>query len=41
MITYAAEDEKVEVYVFTDITCGYCRKLHRHIDEYMSSKQVH
>ncbi len=37
MITYAAEDEKVEVYVFTDITCGYCRKLHRHIDEYMAS----
>ncbi|WP_156501162.1 thioredoxin fold domain-containing protein, partial [Alcanivorax sp. HI0044] len=37
MITYAAEDEKAEVFVFTDITCGYCRKLHRHIDEYMAS----
>ena len=34
MITYTAEDEKAEVYVFTDITCGFCRKLHRHIDEY-------
>ena len=34
MITYQAEDEKHEVYVFTDITCGYCRKLHRHIDEF-------
>ena len=34
MITYAAEDEKAEVYVFTDISCGFCRKLHRHIDEY-------
>ncbi len=34
LITYAAEDEKHEIYVFTDITCGYCRKLHRHIEEY-------
>lgn len=33
-ITYKAKDEKGEVFVFTDITCGYCRKLHRHIDEY-------
>ncbi|MBF5055912.1 protein disulfide-isomerase [Alcanivorax sp. 521-1] len=35
MITYAAEgDEKAEIYAFTDITCGYCRKLHRHIEDY-------
>ncbi len=34
MITYPAENEKYEIYVFTDITCGYCRKLHRHIEEY-------
>lgn len=34
MITYTAEEEKAEVYVFTDISCGFCRKLHRHIDEY-------
>ena len=34
MITYQADDEIAEVYVFTDISCGYCRKLHRHIDEY-------
>ena len=34
MITYAADDETAEVYVFTDISCGFCRKLHRHIDEY-------
>ncbi|MCK0153048.1 DsbC family protein [Alcanivorax sp. S6407] len=34
MITYPAEDQKHEIYVFTDITCGYCRKLHRHIEEY-------
>ncbi|MBL7251353.1 DsbC family protein [Alloalcanivorax sp. C16-2] len=35
MITYPAEgEEKAEIYAFTDITCGYCRKLHRHIEEY-------
>ncbi len=35
MITYAAQgDEKAEIYAFTDITCGYCRKLHRHIEDY-------
>lgn len=35
MITYPAEgDEKAEIYAFTDITCGYCRKLHRHIEDY-------
>lgn len=34
MITYKAEDQKHEIFVFTDITCGYCRKLHRHIEEY-------
>lgn len=34
MITYPAKDQKHEIYVFTDITCGYCRKLHRHIEEY-------
>ncbi|MBM1142945.1 DsbC family protein [Alcanivorax sp. ZXX171] len=35
MITYAAKgDEKAEIYAFTDITCGYCRKLHRHIEDY-------
>ncbi|MDX1802792.1 MAG: DsbC family protein [Alcanivorax sp.] len=34
MITYPAKNQKAEVFVFTDITCGYCRKLHRHIDAY-------
>lgn len=37
MITYTAADQKAEVYVFTDITCGFCRKLHRHIEEYNAS----
>ncbi len=34
MITYPAKNEKAEVYVFTDTSCGYCRKLHQHMAEY-------
>ena len=34
MIEYKADEEKFSVTVFTDITCGYCRKLHKEIDAY-------
>jgi thiol:disulfide interchange protein DsbC len=34
MIEFKAQDEKYAVTVFTDITCGYCRKLHNEIEEY-------
>ena len=34
VIEYKAEKEKYVVNVFTDITCGYCRKLHNQMDEY-------
>lgn len=34
MIVYKAKDEKYVVTVFTDITCGYCRKMHKQMDEY-------
>jgi thiol:disulfide interchange protein DsbC len=34
MITFKAKIEKYKVYVFTDIDCGYCRKLHSEIDQY-------
>jgi thiol:disulfide interchange protein DsbC len=34
MISYVAEDQKAEVFVFTDTSCGYCRKLHQHMAEY-------
>ncbi|WJG10193.1 bifunctional protein-disulfide isomerase/oxidoreductase DsbC [Aliiglaciecola sp. LCG003] len=34
VIEYKAADEKYVVNVFTDITCGYCRKLHREMDSY-------
>ena len=33
-ITFKARnEEKSEIYVFTDISCGYCKKFHRQIDE--------
>jgi thiol:disulfide interchange protein DsbC len=34
MVVYPAKDEKYVVTVFTDITCGYCRKMHAEMDEY-------
>jgi thiol:disulfide interchange protein DsbC len=33
-LLFAAKDEKYQVSVFTDITCGYCRKMHAQIKEY-------
>lgn len=33
-IEFKAKNEKYVVDVFTDITCGYCRKLHNEISEY-------
>lgn len=32
-ITYKAKDEKYVISVFTDITCGYCRKFHKEVGE--------
>ncbi len=34
MIVYGKGDEKHTVDIFTDIDCGYCRKLHAQMDEY-------
>lgn len=34
MIVYKAKDEKYVVSVFTDITCGYCRKMHEQMADY-------
>lgn len=33
-IEFAPKDPKYHVTVFTDIDCGYCRKLHSHIEQY-------
>ncbi|MFY8273064.1 bifunctional protein-disulfide isomerase/oxidoreductase DsbC [Pseudoalteromonas sp. SSDWG2] len=37
MIVYKADNEKGKITVFTDITCGYCRKLHRELDDYLEA----
>lgn len=34
MIRFDAEDPRHTITVFTDIDCGYCRKLHNDIDKY-------
>lgn len=34
MIVYPAENEKYQVTVFTDTTCGYCQRLHENMDSY-------
>lgn len=36
MVTFKSKNEKYKVYVFTDIDCGYCRKLHSEIDQYLA-----
>ena len=34
LISFTAENEIFSVTIFTDIDCGYCRKLHTEISEY-------
>lgn len=34
MIVFPAKNEKHVVTIFTDITCGYCRKLHNQMEDY-------
>lgn len=34
MLIYKAKKEKHVVTIFTDISCGYCRKLHNQMSEY-------
>lgn len=35
-ISFSPAEPEYELLVFTDIDCGYCRKLHDQIDEYMA-----
>ena len=37
MIVYPAKNEKHKVTIYTDITCGYCRKLHRELEDYLDA----
>lgn len=34
LITFPAQQQRAEIYVFTDVTCGYCRQLHRQMADY-------
>jgi thiol:disulfide interchange protein DsbC len=36
MIVFKPETSKHQVSVFTDIDCGYCRKLHSEMDQYLA-----
>lgn len=36
MVIFPAKQQKYVVSVFTDIDCGYCRKLHSEIDQYLA-----
>ena len=37
MIVFKPKIQKHVAYVFTDIDCGYCRKLHSEMDEYLKN----
>jgi len=37
MIVFSPDKPDYTVSVFTDVECGYCRKLHREIDQYMDA----
>ncbi|MBT4765186.1 MAG: DsbC family protein [Methylococcales bacterium] len=36
MLIFTADAPQYKITVFTDIDCGYCRKLHREIDQYLA-----
>ena len=36
LISFQSKNEKYKVTIFTDVECGYCRKLHNEIEEYNS-----
>jgi thiol:disulfide interchange protein DsbC len=35
MVVFSPKDPKHTVTVFTDVNCGYCRKMHSEIDQYL------
>ncbi|KAF3978454.1 MAG: DsbC family protein [Methylococcales symbiont of Iophon sp. n. MRB-2018] len=37
IITFKADQSKYTVSIFTDIDCGYCRKLHAEMDQYLAA----
>jgi len=42
MVSFGPGDSEFELMVFTDTDCGYCRRLHEQIDEYVNAGiQIH
>lgn len=37
MVSFPAPNEQHSLYVFTDIDCGYCRRMHQDIEGYMAN----
>ncbi len=35
MIIFSPEEPRAAITVFTDVDCGYCRRMHREVDEYL------
>lgn len=33
-VSFPAKNEQHEVFIFTDVECGFCRKLHERVEEY-------
>lgn len=36
-IVYTPEEKKARIYVFTDISCGFCRQMHDRMDEMLEA----
>lgn len=36
MVVYSPEEKKGHVYIFTDIDCGFCRRLHSQLDQMLT-----
>jgi len=36
-ISFTPNEVKLEIYIFTDVDCGFCRKLHGELDSYMKN----
>jgi len=34
LISYGGDDSEFDIIVFTDVDCGYCRRLHQQVEEY-------
>ena len=40
LISFEAKDQLFDLTVFTDVDCGYCRKLHKEIQQYNPQSEL-